>query len=201
MSQFRFFQRDDRIYESPGLWKCYGSNDGITWIEIKDASNTVTTTSYSSFANTITLQKVTPFYLYIGWVIGTLFTTGGNGLRFIEVQVFGTSIMKTIGTNTYSQNQKVFNCDTTNNEVRCAMSKTTPSIPACLYDRMATTAAVDAGYPSPDSSSASTVPTSTIVAASVGTTLGVVVLIAIVTFLIFKRRRQQRRRQNVLLTA
>ena len=99
--------------------------------------------------------------------------------------------------NTYSQ--KVFNCDTTNSEVRCVMSKTTPSIPACLYDRMATSAAVDAGYPPPDSSSSSSIPTSTIVAASVGTTLGVVALIAVVTFLIFKRRRQQRRRQNVLL--
>ena len=106
MSQFRFFQRQDggATACAPGLWKCYGSNDGITWIEIKEASNTVTTTSYSSFANTITLQKVTPFYLYIGWVIGALFSTGVNILRFSEVQVFGTSIMKTIGTNTYSQN-------------------------------------------------------------------------------------------------
>lgn len=100
---------------------------------------------------------------------------------------------------TYSQ--KVFNCDTSNNEVQCVMSKTTPSIPACLYDRMATSAAVDAGYPPPDNSSSSSISTSTIIAASVGTTLGVVALIAIITFLIFKRRRQQRRRQNVLLTA
>jgi hypothetical protein len=97
---------------------------------------------------------------------------------------------------TYSQ--KVFNCDTTNNEVRCAMSKTTPSIPVCLYDRMAITAAVDAGYPAPDSSTP-TLSTSTIVAASVGTTLGVVVLVGVITFFIVKRRQIPQRRQSVQL--
>ena len=72
-------------------------------------------------------------------------------------------------------------------------------MPVCLYDRMATTAAVDAGYPAPDSS---TVSTSTIIAASVGTTLGVVVLVAIIGFLILQRRQSQQlhqRRQSVQL--
>ena len=92
---------------------------------------------------------------------------------------------------TYSQ--KVFNCDTTNNQVRCVMSRTTPSMPVCLYDRMATTAAVDAGYPAPDSS---TVSTSTIIAASVGTTLGVVVLVGIIGFLILQLRQREQSRQR-----
>ena len=107
MYQFRFLQRPEteHLASAPGLWKCYGSNDGITWIEIKEASNTVTTINYtSSFVTIITLQKVTPFYLYIGWVVRKLFSTGLNVLRFSEVQVLGTSIMKTIGTNPYSQN-------------------------------------------------------------------------------------------------
>jgi hypothetical protein len=100
---------------------------------------------------------------------------------------------------TTKYSQKVFNCDTTNNEVRCVMSRTTPSAPVCMYDRMATLAAVDAGYPSPDSST-STLSTSTIVAISVGTTLGVVVLVAVITFFILKRRHlQQSRLQNVQL--
>ena len=94
-------------------------------------------------------------------------------------------------TTTYSQ--KVFNCDTTNNQVRCAMSRTTPSMPVCLYDRMATAAAVDAGYPAPDGS---VVSTSTIIAASVGTTLGVVVLVGIIGFLILQRRQIQQSRQR-----
>jgi hypothetical protein len=95
---------------------------------------------------------------------------------------------------TYSQ--KVFNCDTTNNEVRCVMSKTTPSTPVCLYDRMAITAAVDAGYPAPDST---VVSTSTIVAVSVGTTLGVVVLVGIIALFIVKRRQIPQRRQSIQL--
>jgi len=92
--------------------------------------------------------------------------------------------------------QKVFNCDTTNNEVRCVMSRTTPSTPVCLYDRMATMAAVDAGYSSPDST-VTTLPTTTVVAVSVGSTLVVVVLVAVIAVFILKRRQQ--RSQNVQL--
>jgi len=72
-------------------------------------------------------------------------------------------------------------------------------MPVCLYDRMATTAAIEAGYPAPDSSIVST---STIVAASVGTTLGVVVLVGLIGFLILQRRQRQQsqqRRQSVQL--
>jgi len=92
--------------------------------------------------------------------------------------------------------QKVFNCDTTNNEVRCVMSRTTPAAPVCLYDRMATTAAVDAGYSSPDSAA---LPTTTVVAVSVGSTLGVVVIAAGITAFILKRRHPSHRGQNVQL--
>jgi hypothetical protein len=97
--------------------------------------------------------------------------------------------------------QKVFNCDTTNNEVRCVMSRNTPSTPVCLYDRMATLAAVDAGYPSPNSPS-STLSTSTIVAVSVGTTLGVVVIVSVIIFFILRHRKRQQlqqRRESVQL--
>jgi LPXTG-motif cell wall-anchored protein len=64
---------------------------------------------------------------------------------------------------------------------------------------MAITAAVDAGYPAPDSSAVST---STIIAASVGTTLGVVVLVGLIGFFILKRRQHQQiqqRRESVQL--
>lgn len=82
--------------------------------------------------------------------------------------------------------------DIGNNQVRCVMSRTNPSMPVCLYDRMATTAAVDAGYPAPDGS---VVSTSTIIAASVGTTLGVVALVGIIGILIIKRRQIQQSQQ------
>jgi hypothetical protein len=79
------------------------------------------------------------------------------------------------------------------------MSRITPSMPVCLYDRMAITAAVDAGYPAPDSS---VISTSTIIAASVGTTLGVVVLVGLIGFLILQHRQHQQlqqRRESVQL--
>jgi hypothetical protein len=97
-----------------------------------------------------------------------------------------------------SYNQKVFNCDTNNNQVRCAMSKNTPSMPVCLYDRMANTAAVEAGYTAPDSST-SKLSTFIIVAASVGTTIVVVVLVVIIGILILECRQVQQRRQSVQL--
>ena len=99
---------------------------------------------------------------------------------------------------TTKYSQKVFNCDTSNNEVQCVMSRTNPSIPVCLYDRMATMAAVDAGYP-PSNSSTSILSTSTVVAISIGITLSVVVLVAIITFFIIKHRQHQQRRQSVQL--
>ena len=99
---------------------------------------------------------------------------------------------------TSKYSQKVFNCDTTNDEVQCVMSRTNPSIPVCLYDRMATLAAVDAGYPVSDSST-SVLSTSTVVAISIGITLSVVVFVAIITFFIIKHRRLQQRRQSVQL--
>jgi len=63
---------------------------------------------------------------------------------------------------------------------------------------MATLAAVDAGYPAPDNSTP-TLSTSTIIAVSVGTTLGVVMLVGIIGFYIIKRRQVSQRRQSVQL--
>lgn len=87
--------------------------------------------------------------------------------------------------------QRVFNCNTDSSEVRCAMSRTIPTEPVCLYDRMAATAAIEAGYPAPDSGSLDVV---TIVTISVGATLGGVMAIAsAITYFIMHRRRQMHR--------
>ena len=92
--------------------------------------------------------------------------------------------------------QRVFNCDTSNNEVQCVISKTTPSEPVCLYDRMAVAAAIEAGYPYPDTSSAQ-VSTTSIIAASVGSTIGAVIIVSVITYLIIHKRRVTQR--NALL--
>ena len=49
LSRFRFYARPTSISRSPGLWKCYGSNDGINFTEITEASNITTTISSSVY--------------------------------------------------------------------------------------------------------------------------------------------------------
>jgi hypothetical protein len=67
------------------------------------------------------------------------------------------------------------------------MSKTTPSEPVCLYDRMAASAAQEAGFPSP--TSPPTVSVVSIVVVSVASTLGAVALVSAITYLIRRRLR------------
>jgi len=86
--------------------------------------------------------------------------------------------------------QKVFNCDTNDPTVRCAMSRKSPSEPVCLYDSMASSAAIQAGYPplTDGATPTAAVSTATIVAASVGSTLGFVLLVASITYFIRRRK-------------
>jgi len=90
---------------------------------------------------------------------------------------------------TTGSTQRVFNCQVFD-QAQCAMSKTTPSNPVCLFDQLAETADVAAGFPSPSSSQAR-ISTPVIIGASIGSTLGVVALLAAVTY--FIRKRAQRR--------
>jgi hypothetical protein len=92
LTRFIFYQRADTISRAPAKWKCYGSNDGINFTEITDASNTSTDAVYSSFFTTKTLPSYFDIpYLYIGWTINKL--VGGNPvadlLNFNEIQIFG----------------------------------------------------------------------------------------------------------------
>jgi hypothetical protein len=89
--------------------------------------------------------------------------------------------------------QRVFNCDTYNNQVQCVMSKTTPSEPVCLYDRMASAAAVEAGYPYHPETSSTQISTTSIIAASVGSTIGAVIIVSVITYLIIHKRRVTQR--------
>lgn len=92
--------------------------------------------------------------------------------------------------------QKVFNCDTTNDQVRCVLSRNNPSEPVCLYDNMAVEAANEAGYPSPYMSNPS-MPTATIVAVSVGTTLSIVFAIGVIMLFIRRRRQTNRHEEGI----
>jgi hypothetical protein len=76
------------------------------------------------------------------------------------------------------------------------MSKNNPSEPVCLYDRMAASAAVEAGYPSPLISDTST-PTEIIVAVSVVSTLIVGVFVNVIMRFIIQRRRTNRHEEGI----
>jgi hypothetical protein len=96
ITRFRFYNRTGpNTSRAPGLWKCYGSNDGITFTEITEASNfinSITTVNYSSgyYEKQINTTFNIP-YLYIGWTINKLVggDVGATILNFMEIQIFG----------------------------------------------------------------------------------------------------------------
>jgi len=68
LTRFRFYNQ--LIVRAPSLWKCYGSNDGINFTEITEASNNLsplTSNNYASgyFENIIPPTFDIP-YLFIG---------------------------------------------------------------------------------------------------------------------------------------
>ena len=78
---------------SPGLWKIYGSIDGINWEVINDASNTNTkilVSDYFSNNNTYTKILNTPskLYNYYGICVSALAGSSGE-FSFVEWQLFG----------------------------------------------------------------------------------------------------------------
>jgi len=92
LTRFTFIQRPGVESRAPSLWKCYGSNDGVNFTEIIDASNTTTAATYTSGATTRTLPSIFDIpYQFIGWTINKL--VGGNAnaaiLNFTELQIFG----------------------------------------------------------------------------------------------------------------
>jgi hypothetical protein len=101
LTRYRFYQRSSFPYRSPGFWKCYGSNDGVNWTEITDASNSSTTSLIATYTTTddsvnyyyqkVVLNLDIP-YLYIGWVVNQLAGTHGsfaNVMNFAEIQIYG----------------------------------------------------------------------------------------------------------------
>jgi hypothetical protein len=105
LTRFRFYARPGFNTRSPALWKCYGSNDGITFTEITQASNDIpsnasTTTNYPTNApNNYYEKTLTNFnipYLYIGWTINEVVggTNFGDILNFAEIRLFGKEEIK-----------------------------------------------------------------------------------------------------------
>ena len=88
LTSFRFYY--NQATRAPGLWRCYGSNDGITFTEILEASNdnpanAITATYYTTnvFYEKI-LSPITTEYKYISYLCQPLNsnTLSGNCFQF-----------------------------------------------------------------------------------------------------------------------
>jgi hypothetical protein len=85
---------------NPGLWKIYGSNDGINWDVINDASNyisrlTVTDYSNSSYKYTKILNTPSNLYNYYGMCVSAL-AGASNELSFAEFEIYGKEFIAQI---------------------------------------------------------------------------------------------------------
>lgn len=115
LTRFRFYNRPTLPLRVPSLWKCYGSNDGINYTEIKEASNNInpiTSTMYSQgFYEKIVNQAKQEAYLYLGFTINKI--TGTNTiLNFAELQLFGREKIKSL-TDIRQYPSKLYNSFTT----------------------------------------------------------------------------------------
>jgi hypothetical protein len=120
LTRFRFYHRTNGgnfVSRAPGLWKCYGSNDGVNFTEIIDASNTITIIPSTSYTTNGYYEKILPIifdipYLYIGWTINNLV---GNDpfayiLNFAELQIFGKDDISNSYLNVWNKsNTSIFN--------------------------------------------------------------------------------------------
>ena len=95
LTRYRIYQRSDFLTKAPAEWKVYGSNDGITFTEITEASQTTRLTSYTGGYYEKSLNpSFTTLYQYIGFVFGSLLSVSGQSdLSFSELQIFGKEII------------------------------------------------------------------------------------------------------------
>ena len=90
LQKFRFYGRPNYLTQTPKLWRCYGSNDGITFTEIKSASNDTTPLTLASYDANRMYEKIVNTnisYLYIGFTVNKV--NNNDYLCFAELQLFG----------------------------------------------------------------------------------------------------------------
>lgn len=95
LTRYRIYQSPDNLTKAPAEWKCYGSNDGINFIEIIEASQLTRLTSYSGGYFEKSLNPTfNILYQYIGFTFKSLLSTSGQtDLSFSELQLFGKEIL------------------------------------------------------------------------------------------------------------
>jgi hypothetical protein len=95
LTRYRFYRRTGYERRCPAEWRIYGSNNGIDFSYITEASNSsrlLEQDYYSGYyEKTVSSTFNTP-YLYIGLVVGKL-PSLGDALNFAEWQIFGKEII------------------------------------------------------------------------------------------------------------
>jgi hypothetical protein len=90
LQRFRFYGRPNFLTQTPTMWRCYGSNDGITFTEIKSASNDTRPLTLASYDANRMYEKIVNTnisYLYIGFTFNKV--NNNDYLCFAELQLFG----------------------------------------------------------------------------------------------------------------
>lgn len=98
LSKYRFYPRTGVVIRCPSLFRFYGSNDGVNWIELIDASNDtnpLTLDNYSSgFYEKIFNNSIKTPFQYIGFVvnkiIGNETTNDFIFLNIAQFELFGS---------------------------------------------------------------------------------------------------------------
>jgi len=89
LTKYEIISRNGLISRAPAEWKCYGSTDGITFIEISQASQ-MSRLITDNYANNIYIKSFNNSisYSYIGFTFNKL-VGDGTILNFIELKLFG----------------------------------------------------------------------------------------------------------------
>ena len=112
LTRYRIYQRSDFPTRAPAEWKVYGSNDGVNFTEITEASQMTRLSSYTGgFYEKTLASTFTTLYNYIGFTFNKLLSTSGQtDLSFAELQIFGKEIINnTIVSNIYTTSNAVKN--------------------------------------------------------------------------------------------
>jgi len=97
LTRYRIFQSPNSPFpeKAPAEWKCYGSNDGITFTEITQASQMTRLTSYTSGYYQKTVDaSFTTLYQWFGFTFNKLLSVSGHtDLSFAELRLYGKEII------------------------------------------------------------------------------------------------------------
>ena len=112
LTRYRIYRNTLFTERAPAEWKIYGSNDGITFTEITEASQMTRLISlnytYNYYDKTLA-STFTTQYQYFGFVFNKLLSTSGETtLNFAELQLFGKEIVSnSITSNIYATSNAV----------------------------------------------------------------------------------------------